>query len=187
MTMRWVMPRGWWNLWKNLLNVPGMMNKVYVSLGGNLGDRDQNLLKAKGLLEKRIGAITGCSSIYETEPWGFKSTDMFLNQVLIIETDQDPQSLLINILEIEDLLGRKRSIDGYSSRPMDIDILFYQDKVIRDKHLQVPHPRLHKRMFNLLPLNEVDGSFIHPVFNKSVGQLLQECPDKMKVSMYKAQ
>jgi 2-amino-4-hydroxy-6-hydroxymethyldihydropteridine diphosphokinase len=161
------------------------MNRVFLSLGGNLNNRSMSLAEARRRIESGIGIIRKASSVYESEPWGFTSSQPFLNQVLIVETELDPHELLKEILNIEKGMGRTRKTNGYSSREIDIDILFYSEHVVCDDTLQIPHPRIQDRMFTLKPLVELDKSFVHPVFKKSVSQLFQECRDSLWVEIYR--
>ncbi|MCK9617392.1 MAG: 2-amino-4-hydroxy-6-hydroxymethyldihydropteridine diphosphokinase [Lentimicrobiaceae bacterium] len=160
------------------------MAEVFVLLGGNTGDRKEILRKASGHLEKRAGHITCKSSIYETEPWGFTSDTAFLNQAMCLHTLLSPREILTVILQIEKEMGRQRIGKSYASRPIDIDILFYEHLVNNEPDLVIPHPRLHLRKFSLIPLNEIAGSFIHPVLQKTIETLLKECKDTLKVVKY---
>lgn len=161
------------------------MNKVFLLLGSNLEDRSALLKQARDRIAGKIGSVEGESSIYESEAWGFDSPDRFLNQVIKIETGLAPSSLLKEILQIELDLGRIRiPAANYSSRLIDIDILFYNDEIILEENLTIPHPRIPDRMFTLLPLSEIDNSFIHPVEHKSIGELVTECNDPLKVYPY---
>lgn len=157
------------------------MSKVYLLLGGNIGDKRQAFARAINLLEQRVGRITGRSAVYETEPWGFESSDMFWNQVLELEVDMAAQKVLQRTLQIEHELGRARKQNQYDSRVIDIDILFYDDQVIESPELVIPHPRIPERKFVLVPLNELIPDMIHPVLQKTIHQLLEECPDQLKV------
>jgi 2-amino-4-hydroxy-6-hydroxymethyldihydropteridine diphosphokinase len=160
------------------------MKKAYLLLGGNLENRESLIGRAREAISRKVGKIIHQSSVYETEPWGFFSSDHFLNQVVVVETAEQPSSLLELILEIEIELGRTRDFNGYESRLIDIDILFYEEEVISHNDLTIPHPRIQERMFTLKPLQEVNGSFIHPVLKKTIHQLVDECPDKLKVNRY---
>ena len=140
-------------------------------------------LARKGI-EARLGKITKASSIYETEPWGFISENSFLNQVIEISTDENPDQLLDNILKLEKELGRERHGSGYSSRIIDIDILFYNNCIIRKKNLTIPHPRIEERMFTLVPLKELDEDMVHPGSHKTIGELYRECKDRVRVELY---
>jgi 2-amino-4-hydroxy-6-hydroxymethyldihydropteridine diphosphokinase len=135
------------------------------------------------LIDKEIGQVTKSSSVYESEPWGFSSDQQFLNQVVVVESELSPNEMLDEIHIIEAKLGRKRSSAGYQSRTMDIDILFYDDLMVNESDLVIPHPRLHERRFTLLPLAEIAGDFIHPVLSESMDALAEECSDTSKVEL----
>jgi 2-amino-4-hydroxy-6-hydroxymethyldihydropteridine diphosphokinase len=161
------------------------MNVVYLLLGSNMADRSVLLKQACKELSSKIGPITRESSVYESEPWGFQADQPFLNQVVRMETDYNPSDLLDEIMKIELKLGRER--DGsqrYTSRLIDIDILFFNDEIIFEDNLIIPHPGIPERMFTLLPLSELDGAFIHPGSLKSIGEMIRECSDKLKVYPY---
>jgi 2-amino-4-hydroxy-6-hydroxymethyldihydropteridine diphosphokinase len=136
---------------------------------------------AKKKIMENIGSIIKFSSIYETAPWGFESEQNFLNQVLIVSTKLTPIKLLHQCLEIETDLGRIRQTGNYTSRTMDVDILFFNEEIVRTKQIVIPHERLHLRRFTLKPLVEIAPDFIHPVFKKSLSLLLQECEDHSEV------
>jgi 2-amino-4-hydroxy-6-hydroxymethyldihydropteridine diphosphokinase len=162
------------------------MQTSYLLLGSNLGDKERHLHSACNLINTCAGVISDHSSIYQTEPWGFDSTDVFFNQALKIETNLKPGKLLTTLLKIENELGRQRNGNcGYSSRVIDIDILLYANQIIRTKALSLPHPKLHIRRFALMPLWEIAPDLIHPVFIKSVFQLLNECDDQLYVRLVK--
>ena len=153
------------------------MNEVILSLGCNLGNRLDNISQAMGYIEKRIGNIKRHSSVYESEAWGFETEDRFLNLVTVVETTLSPETLLQKAHEIETLLGRVRTETGYASRTMDIDILFFNEKIINTPTLTIPHPLLHRRRFVLSPLHEILPDKVHPVFCKTITELLAECED----------
>ena len=157
------------------------MINLYVLLGGNLGDKKQIFEQTIRLLGKRVGMITRQSAIYETEPWGFQSSDLFWNQVLEISTILSAEEVLEQTQQTEIELGRIRKTNQYDSRIIDIDILFYGDQVISLENLIIPHPRIQDRKFALVPLNELAPELIHPVFQKSICQLLFDCSDDLKV------
>jgi len=156
------------------------MNLAYLLIGGNLGDRICNLSIAKSLIEKQLGDIVTASSIYETAPWGITEQPDFLNQVLLIRTKLSPDKIMRSILSIEKKMGRIRSQKN-ASRIIDIDILFFNDEVIKRKNLTIPHPEIQNRKFVLIPLNEIASNVIHPVFKKSIKNLLQASKDKLEV------
>ena len=157
------------------------MADVYLLTGGNLGDRIKNLHKAIELISKGAGKITDRSSIYETEPWGFNHELNFLNQVLKIDSLLDPLELLKEIFNIETILGREKRSSTYSARIIDIDILFYGNKIIKSDKLVIPHPKIHERMFTLTPMAELNPDFIHPELKKTIIQLKNECKDTKRV------
>jgi 2-amino-4-hydroxy-6-hydroxymethyldihydropteridine diphosphokinase len=157
------------------------MNKAYLLTGGNMGNRMDFLAEGRNKIEQYCGKISHASAIYETAAWGKEDQESFLNQVLLVETKLSPVALLTAILEIEESLGRKREA-RYGPRTIDIDILFYNDEIIAEEGLHIPHPRMQDRRFVLMPLSELAPHKIHPVFLKSVEQLLKECPDHLPVN-----
>jgi 2-amino-4-hydroxy-6-hydroxymethyldihydropteridine diphosphokinase len=163
------------------------MNNAYLLLGGNEGNVLENLTLAREKIQLKCGKIISASMLYQSEAWGFSSDQLFINQALYIHTFLNPDNLLIEILKIEQLAGRIRKGEGYSSRSMDIDILFYDNLILHKEHLVIPHPRLHLRNFALLPMNELAPEFIHPVFNQSIAQLKDICPDQSNVITLKNQ
>ena len=157
------------------------MIKLYVLLGGNLGNKQKVFSKTRGKLSEMVGKITAKSAVYETEPWGFESVDLFWNQVIEISTALSPEEVLKQTQQIERELGRIRKANQYGSRIIDIDLLFYGDQVINLDNLVVPHPRIQNRKFALVPLNEIAPDLEHPVFQKSIRQLINECSDQLDV------
>jgi 2-amino-4-hydroxy-6-hydroxymethyldihydropteridine diphosphokinase len=161
------------------------MNIVYLLLGSNLNDRSASLECARNTISGCLGKILIESTIYESEPWGFQSDNPFLNQVIKIATPYNPYQIIELIREIENRLGRTRDLSkGYISRIIDIDILFFNDDIISDDRLIIPHPKIQDRMFTLVPLNELDKSLMHPGSLKTVGELMNECQDTLKVYPY---
>ena len=159
---------------------------AFVLLGSNLGDREQLVNQACKMIGERCGKVVAKSRLYESEPWGFKSEHWFLNQVVKIETALSPDALMQELLEIEKALGRDRSVlhEGYVSRPMDLDILYFGNEIIDTQMVKVPHPRLHERRFTLLPLCDIASEFVHPIMKKTNLQLLDECKDNGAVHIY---
>ncbi len=149
-------------------------NTVYLCIGGNLGEREANLEETREFLEFNFGDVVETSSVYESEGWEMENVPAFLNQVVKIETELTPLELLQEIAELEEFYGRERKSGIYLSREMDVDVLLYNDEIIVTENLIVPHPKMHLRKFVLVPLNEIGQEFIHPVFKKTVGQLLIE-------------
>ncbi|MCB0574091.1 MAG: 2-amino-4-hydroxy-6-hydroxymethyldihydropteridine diphosphokinase [Saprospiraceae bacterium] len=158
---------------------------VYLGLGSNVGNRAVNLEKAIQLISKNIGKVARKSHVYETEPWGNREQDLFLNQVIMINTILDPRELLDKISRIERELGRER-VEKWGPRVLDIDILLYGKRVIRDKGLEIPHPEMHKRAFVLVPLMEIAPDLEHPVLKKPVDELYVGCDDQTEVVMLDA-
>lgn len=159
---------------------------VFILLGSNLGNRQLLVNQACKMIEERCGKIVAKSRLYESEPWGFKSEHWFLNQVVEINTSLTPDELMDTLLAIEKELGRDRSTphEGYVSRPMDLDILYWNDDLIADnQHVIVPHPRLHLRRFTMLPLCDVAPDYVHPILKKTNRQLLDECEDYGKINV----
>jgi 2-amino-4-hydroxy-6-hydroxymethyldihydropteridine diphosphokinase len=159
------------------------MNKAFLLLGGNIGDRFSNLEKAKNLLEKEVGKILKCSQIYETASWGNTDQPDFLNQVLLMETKLTAEQLMQQILSIEKKLGRVRT-EKNASRKIDIDILFFNDEIIKTENIIIPHPEIANRNFVLHPLNEIAPQFVHPVLKKTVNELLLLGTDGLAVQLY---
>ena len=160
------------------------MNIVFLGLGTNLGDKELNLKKAVAEIEEFIGKILRTSSIYETEPWGFMTDEKFLNLVVKAETELKPLQLLDKIHKIESALGRVRSEVQYSPRVIDIDILLYENIIIAEDNLKVPHPLMKDRKFVLIPLCEIEPGMVHPVLGKPFTELLDECEDRSEVKKY---
>jgi 2-amino-4-hydroxy-6-hydroxymethyldihydropteridine diphosphokinase len=153
------------------------MNFAYLILGGNIGNRLENLEKARNLIEAQAGAIARKSEIFVTEPWGNTQQPDFYNQALLVETQLPAPALLKALLDIEAAAGRIRDERKWAERTMDIDILFYNNGIIREPHLQVPHPHLAERRFVLAPLASIAPDYIHPQLHKSIRTLLHECGD----------
>lgn len=153
------------------------MPKVYLMLGGNLGDRHKYLDDARALIETSIGPLASCSSLYETEPWGFVHDHSFLNQAVEVRTILNPFEILERIGVIEASLGRVRGAGRYGARTVDIDILFFDDAVVNQPELIIPHPELARRRFVLDPMDEIAPDLVHPVLKKTIRELLTECTD----------
>ena len=157
------------------------MYTAYLLIGGNLGDRFANLQRSIELIEECCGDIISISSVYETAAWGVTDQPSFLNQVVVLNTEMKPEVLMEKLLEIELQMGRIRT-EKMGPRTIDIDILLIDDLCIKSHHLTVPHPSLPLRKFALIPLAEVAGSRIHPAENKTISELLTDCPDTLTVT-----
>ncbi len=170
------------------------MSPLYLLIGGNQGNRQQIINNATNLIQQRIGFVAVSSHIYETEPWGdFQdpNTQPFLNIALLVHTNLTPLQALSSALLIEKELGRQRidlpsssNLRTYSSRPIDIDLIFFGNLVINTPTLTLPHPRMHLRRFVLKPLCDIAPDYIHPLFNKTLNTLLSECTDPCSCSCY---
>lgn len=154
------------------------MARTVILTGSDRGDKAAALAAAAEALATRVGTIVRRSQVYESEPWGFTDPETFLNQALIIETDLEPLEVLDHAQAIEQELGRVRTahLSGmaertYASRPIDIDILFYDDLRLDGERLTVPHPRIAEREFVLAPLREVMPDYVHPALGKPIREL----------------
>jgi 2-amino-4-hydroxy-6-hydroxymethyldihydropteridine diphosphokinase len=159
------------------------MAKVYFSSGSNQGDRLDWLLRAAKYIDQMVGNILRVSPVVESEPWGFDAEAKFYNQVLLVETELTPHQVLHAILDIEKTLGRIRSGATYSSRNIDIDILFYDEVEIDEASLKIPHPLLHKREFVLVPFASIAPDLVHPLFQMSISGLLTQLGNSSKVKI----
>ena len=158
------------------------MHKIFLGIGGNIGDKEKNFVRCRKIIEKRLGEIILLSPIYETPAWGFSSENNFWNQVIYCETNFDPETLLKEIHKIEILFGRDRKSNGYNSREMDIDILYFDDFIIKSSSLVIPHPLIHERLFVLKPLSDIAPNVVHPVLQKNSLQMLDDCKDTSAIS-----
>ncbi len=143
---------------------------VYIGIGSNIGDRKENCRKAIKLLKENGIAIKKQSSMYETEPWGVKDQPKFINMAIEVETDKKPEKLLRILKEIEKEIGRAESVK-WGPRVIDLDILFYDDMILKTQDLKIPHPLMHERAFVLKPLGEIAPDKKHPVTGKTIKEM----------------
>lgn len=156
------------------------MKSAYLLIGGNLGNRKENLLNAAELIQQHGGIITKSSSLYETAAWGKTDQPSFLNQALEIKTTLNARQLIRRILKIEIIMGRVRN-EKLGPRTIDIDILFFENEIHNLRFLIIPHPEIQNRRFALVPMAEINPGLIHPVLKKTITELLEECPDELEV------
>lgn len=160
------------------------MITAYLSLGSNLGDRQANLEKAIELIKGHQGIqLEQVSSLYETEPVGYEDQDWFVNAVVEIATTLSPQELLGAAAEVENQLGRVRTI-RWGPRTVDVDILFYGNHLVVEENLEIPHPRIQERAFVLKPLAEIAPDFVHPYYGQTAEDLLENLTDAEEVKIY---
>jgi len=156
------------------------MRTAHLLIGGNLGNRKENLAKAVSLINEQCGSLTRSSSIYETEAWGNTDQPSFLNQALEISTSLNARQLMRRVLKIEEEMGRVRK-EKLGPRIIDIDILLFENEIHDLRFLKIPHPEMQNRRFVLVPLAEIDSTLQHPVLKKTIAELLEECPDNLEV------
>jgi 2-amino-4-hydroxy-6-hydroxymethyldihydropteridine diphosphokinase len=159
------------------------MNSAYLILGGNIGNKLENLKRTRALIRETVGPITKKSDIFVTAPWGNTEQPDFYNQAIKVETSLAAFGLLEELLKIEAVNGRIRDNKKWAERTMDIDILFYNNEIISEPHLKIPHPHIQERRFVLAPLDQIAGEYIHPVLKKSIHSLLSECRDTSGINI----
>ena len=159
------------------------MATIYLSLGSNKGDRSQYIARAMAALGTHGVSATRKSSLYETEPVETTSKNWFLNCVIEAQTNLLPQQLMHTLLDIERELGRRRRVLR-GPRFIDMDILFYEDRVVNSEQLEIPHPRMAERRFVLVPFAEIAPRVRHPILKKTIAELLEETPDRSEVRLY---
>jgi len=151
---------------------------VYIGIGSNLGDKKENCLRALDMLRRLKGTrVLEVSPFYRTEPVGVEDDqDWYLNAVAMLNTTLTARQLMAELLGIEKVLGRQR-IKRWDSRTIDLDILFYGDRIVKESDLEIPHPRVHLRRFVLVPLMDLAPDLVHPVFHETIRELLAKCPE----------
>lgn len=162
------------------------MSVAFLSLGSNKGDRLSVIQQAVNFLSADNSIeIAAASSFYETEPWGKKNQNWFVNAVIAVRTELSPVELLRVCQDIEARLGRKReSEEHWGERPIDIDILFYDNLIFSNEILTIPHKFVHMRAFALVPMLEIKANYVHPVLNKTISELHEELEDPEDVFLY---
>ncbi len=159
------------------------MNIAYLLIGGNIGNRMANLQATREAIAAQAGQLKGISDVYETAAWGMENQPPFLNQALELETALQPKELLDVLLQVEKSLGRERD-QKWGPRLIDIDILLYNDDVIAEEGLRIPHPQMPYRRFVLQPLVQIAGDKIHPLLHQSIYEMLLHCPDSLEVNKF---
>jgi|SRR5690606_40143241 2-amino-4-hydroxy-6-hydroxymethyldihydropteridine diphosphokinase len=158
--------------------------KVFLSLGSNMGNREENLSKAISMLENKDNKVLAMSKVYVTGAWGLTDQPDFLNQAVLMETCLNPRQLLDFLLGIEKNMGRERK-QKYGPRNIDLDIIFFDNLVVHEQGLHIPHPLMHKRNFVLVPVMEIDPEFVHPELGKTMAELVGESNDPLPVVPYR--
>jgi 2-amino-4-hydroxy-6-hydroxymethyldihydropteridine diphosphokinase len=158
------------------------MNRVYLGIGGNMGDRWLQLQTCVSFLEKKIGIIISKSSIYKTKAWGVTNQQDFYNQVICLNTILEDEELLVNCQKIELQMGRIR-YEKWAERIIDIDILFFNESIIHKPKCTIPHTLLHHRKFVLVPMAEIASNHFHPIFQKTISALLLMCDDDLEIEI----
>lgn len=158
--------------------------RAFIGIGTNSGGREGNIDTALNLIAGKSGSILKLSPVYETEPWGFISTEKFLNLIAEIDTWLGPADLLGSLLAIETLMGRRRDGSGYTSRVIDLDIIFYDSIVLASGGIVIPHPMMQERKFVLVPLCDIAPEFIDPRSGRTATTLLTECRDTSTLVRY---
>ena len=156
------------------------MPSIFLLLGSNLGDSETYIEQARIKVSERVGDIKKSSALYRTTAWGKTDQPDFINQALEIISDISPEQLLVTVLSIEHDMGRTRK-EKWEARVIDIDILFYEDRIINEPDLIIPHPFVHERRFALEPMMEINAQWIHPVFKRTIEQLYLVLKDTLSV------
>lgn len=157
-----------------------MASMVYILLGSNQGNSIEQLKLAVQHIKGEVGSIEKSSSVYQTAAWGNTDQAPFSNQVILVRTEKNAEEVLRILLGIEKKMGRKRVVK-WEPRMIDLDLLFYNDLIMEEPNLTIPHPYLHQRRFTLVPLVEIDENYVHPIFKKTMKELLESCEDKLSV------
>ena len=159
------------------------MERVYLATGSNLGDKVANLNAALEHIKAQVGNLVLVSGLYRTDAWGIEDQPEFLNQAMAVDTQLEPEELLVVVLDIEHQMGRERRI-RWGERLIDIDVLFYGDLVYQTQRLTIPHPFIQERNFVLQPLLEIAPDFKHPILRKTIRELAEESKDPLRAILY---
>ena len=162
------------------------MNKAVLLSGSNMGDLSRNMESALIMISQNAGVIKNTSFIYETEAWGKIDQPSYYNQVIELNTTLDANTLMQKLLQIEKMMGRERT-EKWAPRLIDLDILYFNNEVINEPDLKIPHPHLHERRFTLVPLSEILPDMLHPVLKRSNKDLLESLTDTLKVRVLNSQ
>lgn len=162
------------------------MNKAVLLSGSNMGDLSRNMESALIMISQNAGVIKNTSFIYETEAWGKIDQPAYYNQVIELNTTLDANTLMQKLLQIEKMMGRERT-EKWAPRLIDLDILYFNNEVINEPDLKIPHPHLHERRFTLVPLSEILPDMLHPVLKRSNKDLLESLTDTLKVRVLNSQ
>lgn len=162
------------------------MQDYYLSLGTNLGNKENNLVEACQFLNSKLGYVKAVAGLYSSEPWGFTSSHEFINTCVLLQSDLPPMTLLKCLKQYENEHGRMKSThQGYMDRLIDLDIVLVNDLQLSNNDLTIPHAEMHKRKFVLQPLAQIAADLIHPVFHKTIAELLLDCTDSNDVKLIK--
>jgi 2-amino-4-hydroxy-6-hydroxymethyldihydropteridine diphosphokinase len=159
-------------------------HQATILLGTNIGEKRKNLNKAISLLKQYCGVVTKESSIYESDAWGKEDQESFYNKIIIVKTIIPPIFLMKTMLDLEKKMGRIRE-EKWGPRLIDMDLLFYENKIVHSKTLELPHPGISKRNFTLLPLVEINPIFLHPTLNCTIQDLLSQSKDPLTAKRIK--
>jgi len=161
------------------------MKIVHIAVGTNLGNREHNIQQAIRSISEQIGEVRKCSSFYENEAQGFQTDRLFLNGCISVETTLEAMNVLHILKKIEISLGREAKNEaGYCSRPIDLDIILFDNQIISNNQLEIPHPRFRERLFVIKPLSEIDPLLVDPISQKTMSELVKHCTDTSVLSFH---
>ena len=161
------------------------MSVISIAIGSNQGNRELHIGQALESISNQIGMLQQCSPFYENKAQGFDTQELFLNGCIAVETKLDAHQVMAVLKEIESQLGRlKCDGQGYTSRPIDLDIILFENSIIQQQDLHIPHPRFRERIFVLKPLSDIQPHAIDPISSKSISELLSDCTDKSVLTLH---